>query len=142
MRGVTLAGNLKMEHPASIGKYDLEEFLGGGMSHVYRAKDRLIGRTVCIKVLTPQGTSDPEVRDRFLQEARMAGNFCHDNVVAIYDFGEDNGNPFLVMEYLRGKSLRALITEGRVGGLGDILQIALQLARALECVHAQNIIHR
>jgi formylglycine-generating enzyme required for sulfatase activity len=131
-----------MEQPASIGKYDLEEFLGGGMSHVYRARDRLLGRTVCIKVLTPQGTADPEVRDRFLQEARMAGNFCHDNVVSIYDFGEENGNPFLVMEYLRGDTLRGLMNDGRVGSLVDVLQIGLQLARALECVHGQSIIHR
>lgn len=131
-----------MDEPASIGKYDLEEFLGGGMSHVYRARDRVLGRTVCVKILTPQGTADPEVRERFLQEARMAGNFCHDNVVSIYDFGEESGKPFLVMEYLRGETLRNLMDRGRIQGVREILQIALQLARALECVHAQNIIHR
>lgn len=131
-----------MDKPASIGKYDLEQFLGGGMSHVYRARDRVLGRTVCVKILTPQGTSDPEVRERFLQEARMAGNFCHDNVVSIYDFGEEDGKPFLVMEYLRGETLRTLMDEKRVGNVRQVLQIALQLARALECVHAQNIIHR
>ena len=130
------------EHPASIGKYDLEEFLGGGMSRVYRARDRLLGRTVCIKILTAQGTADPDVRERFLLEARLAGNFCHDNVVSIYDFGEDGGNPFLVMEYLRGETLRARMEQGNLGGVRSILQIGLQLARALECVHAQGIIHR
>ncbi len=131
-----------MEHPPSIGKYDLEEFLGGGMSHVYRARDRILGRTVCIKVLTPQGVADPEVRNRFLLEARMAGNFCHDNVVSIYDFGEDQGQPFLVMEFLRGDTLRKLMEEHRLGSEHEILQIALQLARALECVHSQHVIHR
>ena len=112
------------------------------MSHVYRARDRVLGRTVCIKVLTPQGSADPEVRNRFLLEARMAGNFCHDNVVSIYDFGEDQGQPFLVMEFLRGDTLRRLMNEHRLGSQHEILQIALQLAKALECVHSQNIIHR
>ncbi len=72
----------------------------------------------------------------------MAGNFCHDNVVSIYDFGEDQGQPFLVMEFLRGDTLRKLMEEHRLGSEHEILQIALQLARALECVHSQHVIHR
>ena len=69
-----------MELPARIGKYELEEFLGGGMSHVYRARDTVIGRTVAVKILTEAGCQDEEAKARFLAEARMAGNITHDNV--------------------------------------------------------------
>ena len=131
-----------MEHPASIGKYDLEEFLGGGMSHVFRARDRILGRTVAIKILTPQGCDDADVRNRFLLEAKMAGNISHENIISIYDFGEDQGKPFLVMEFLRGSTLRALMKEERTGDTRNKLWIALQLARALEYVHQQQIVHR
>ena len=79
-----------MELPARVGKYELEEFLGGGMSHVYRARDTVIGRTVAVKILTEAGCQDPEAKARFLAEARMAGNIAHDNVLSIYDFGEDD----------------------------------------------------
>ena len=72
-----------------IGKYELEAFLGGGMSHVYRARDTVIGRTVAVKILTEAGCEDPEVKARFLTEARLAGNISHDHVLHIYDYGED-----------------------------------------------------
>ena len=91
-----------MDLPARIGKYELQEFLGGGMSHVYRALDTLIGRTVAVKILTDAGCQDTDVKERFLAEARMAGSLTHDNVLGIYDFGEDDQHrPFMVMEFLR-----------------------------------------
>ena len=74
-----------MQLPARIGKYELLEFLGGGMSHVYRARDTVIGRPVAVKILTEIGMQDPEVKTRFLNEARMAGNIAHDNIVNIQD---------------------------------------------------------
>ncbi len=131
-----------MELPFRIGKYELQQFLGGGMSHVYRAKDTIIGRTVAVKILTPQGESDPEVKSRFLQEARMAGNISHENVINIYDFGEEKGRLFLVMEFLNGKDLHSLIEEHRTGDLAAKLDLAMQLAKALEYVHVNKIIHR
>src|SRR5436190_10949896 len=94
-----------MQLPARIGKYELEKFLGGGMSHVYRAKDTVIGRTVAVKILTEQGCADPEAKARFLQEARMAGNIQHENIIQIFDFGEEEGRPFMVMEFLVGQDL-------------------------------------
>ena len=85
-----------MQLPARIGKYELEEFLGGGMSHVYRARDTVIGRTVAVKILTEAGCGDAEAKARFLAEARMAGSLSHDNVLSIYDFGEDEQHrPFV-----------------------------------------------
>ena len=132
-----------MDLPARIGKYELQEFLGGGMSHVYRARDTLIGRTVAVKILTDAGCQDSEVKERFLAEARMAGSLTHDNVLGIYDFGEDDHErPFMVMEFLRGEDLRHAMRNGHTGVLRDKLKIAAQVARALEYVHTQKIIHR
>ena len=127
----------------NIGKYELEEFLGGGMSHVYRARDTIIGRTVAVKILTEAGCADEEAKTRFLAEARMAGNISHENIIAIYDFGEDDQQrPFMVMEFLRGEDLRHAIRDGHTGDLANKLRIALDIARALAYIHGQKIIHR
>jgi formylglycine-generating enzyme required for sulfatase activity len=131
-----------MELPARLGKYELIEFLGGGMSHVYRATDTLIGRTVAVKILTPESAGDREVKERFLQEARVAGNISHENVIRIFDFGEIEGRPFMVMEFLQGDSLQGLIRDGRLGDLQWRLQVAVQAARAIEYIHSQQIVHR
>jgi serine/threonine-protein kinase len=132
-----------MDLPARIGKYELQEFLGGGMSHVYRAQDTLIGRTVAVKILTDAGCRDSDVKERFLAEARMAGSLSHDNVLGIYDFGEDEQHrPFMVMEFLRGEDLRHAMRNGHTGDLRGKLGIAAQVARALAYVHTQKIIHR
>ena len=131
-----------MELPARISKYELQEYLGGGMSRVYRARDTVIARTVAVKILTEQACKDPEAKARFLQEARVAGSISHDNIIRVYDFGEENGRPYMVMEYLRGEDLRALIKTNRTGDLHCKLAIALQIARALEHIHNQKIIHR
>jgi eukaryotic-like serine/threonine-protein kinase len=128
--------------PQNIGRYELLEFLGGGMSHVYRARDTTIGRTVALKILTPEGCADLETRERFLQEARMAGNVTHENIVNIYDYGEADGRPFLVMEFLQGEDLRSLIRNQQTGDSSLRLRIALQIARAIEYVHTQKIVHR
>jgi len=132
-----------MELPARIGKYELQEYLGGGMSGVYRAVDTLIGRTVAVKILTDQGCQDADTKARFLAEARMAGNITHDNILSIYDFGvDDQHRPFMVMEFLRGQDLRKAIKEGTTGDVQSRLRIALQTARALRYIHTQRIIHR
>jgi len=113
------------------------------MSEVYRARDTVIGRTVAIKILTEAGCADADVKARFLQEARLAGNIEHDNVVCIYDFGEDDRQrPFMVMEFLRGVDLRHAIRDGQLGDLQSKLRIALQIARALGYIHSINIVHR
>ena len=113
------------------------------MSHVYRARDTVIGRTVAVKILTEAGCEDSETKERFLAEARMAGNISHDNVLSIYDFGEDEQHhPFMVMEFLKGEDLRHAIKGGRTGALREKLKIAVQVARALAYIHTQKIIHR
>lgn len=132
-----------MDLPARIGKYELEKFLGGGMARVYRARDTMIGRTVAVKILTEAGGTDPDVKARFLAEARTAGNISHENILGIYDFGEDEQHrPFMVMEFLQGEDLRHAIKNGHAGGLQRKLEIALAIARALDYIHSQKIVHR
>jgi serine/threonine-protein kinase len=132
-----------MQLPARLGKYELQEFLGGGMSHVYRAFDTVIGRAVAVKILTGEAAQDPEARDRFLAEARTAGKITHENVISIYDFGvDDDKGLFMVMEFLQGEDLRQAIKNGHTGDLRHKLKIALQTARALDFIHKNKIIHR
>ena len=131
-----------MQLPANLDKYELLEFLGGGMSHVYRARDTVIGRTVAVKVLTDAGCQDAEAKARFLQEARMSGNIEHENIIRIHDYGEEQGRPFIVMEFLVGEDLRHAIRDGHTGDLANKLRIAKDIARALEYVHSKRIVHR
>ena len=131
-----------MQLPARIGKYQLVEFLGGGMSHVYRAHDTVLNRTVALKILTEAGCADSEAKARFLQEARMAGGIVHDNIISVYDFGEEQNKPYIVMEFLRGESLRDAIKNNQTGDLKNKLTLAIQLAHALHYIHDKKIIHR
>src|SRR6185295_14314424 len=131
-----------MELPATLGKYELLEFLGGGMSHVYRARDTVIDRTVVVKILTDSSCQDAEAKARFLQEARLAGGFQHENIVSVFDYGEFDGKPFIVMEYLKGEDLREAIRGNRLGGMDERLRIALHIAQALGYVHDRAIVHR
>jgi serine/threonine protein kinase len=125
-----------------VGKYELVEFLGGGMSHVYRAKDSVLGRTVALKILTEAGVTDSETKARFLQEARTASNISHENIINVFDFGEDQGRPFIVMEFLEGESLRDAIKRGHLHDFPSRLRIVIQVARAIDYIHTKKIIHR
>jgi serine/threonine protein kinase len=131
-----------MQIPATVGKYELLEFLGGGMSHVYRAHDTVIDRPVVVKLLTADACQNVEAKARFLQEARLAGNIQHENIVSVFDFGEHEGRPFIVMEYLKGEDLRDAIRGGRTGSLMERMKIALAIAEALDYVNGRGIVHR
>ncbi len=133
-----------MTPPARIGKYEIERYLGGGMAAVYRARDTVIGRPVALKVLRQQGPDgEGKERERFLQEARIAGNLNHDHVIRTYDFGVDEaGNPYMVLEFLEGEDLSKAIHGGRAGELANKLRIATELAAALEYIHPRGVIHR
>ncbi len=132
----------KGAHPKQVGKYEVEQFLGGGMSHVYRAIDPVLGRRVAVKVLTEKALGDPEARAKFLQEARVTSTVHHENIVSIFDFGEDSGRPFIVMEFVEGESLRAAIEHGRAGDVAERTRIAREAARALAYVHSLKLVHR
>jgi serine/threonine-protein kinase len=131
-----------MQLPARIGKYELQEFLGGGMSHVYRSQDTVLGRTVAVKILTEQGCSDAEAKARFLQEARVASSIVHENIMNVFDFGEEGGKPYIVMEFLRGENLRDAIRNNRAGDVRNRLRLAVQTAKAIDYIHQKKIIHR
>ena len=131
-----------MQLPVRFARYELQAFLGGGMSHVYQAVDTVMGRAVAVKILTEQGIRDAEAKQRFLHEARLAGSIQHDHIVTVYDYGEEQGYPFMVLEFLRGEDLRDAIRQGHAGDAANRARIALEVARALEFVHQRGIIHR
>lgn len=131
-----------MQLPRQIGKYELIERLGGSAAEVWLARDLHLGRNVAFKILSDNGLSDAEAKARLLAEARLTGSLTHENVMAIYDYGEFEGRPYLVMEYLAGESLRTLIREGRTGDLRAKLAIARQITCALAYVHSKGIVHR
>ncbi len=112
------------------------------MAHVYRAKDPVLGRRVAVKILTEAAMGDPEAKARFLQEARLASNIRHENIIRIYDFGEDQGRAFMVMEFVEGETLRDAMKHGHLGDASNRLRLALQAARALEHIHSRKITHR
>jgi predicted Zn-dependent protease len=124
-----------------IGRYDVEAELGrGGFGQVFRAKDPTVGRMVAIKTLTAEG--EPEMLTRFRNEAAAAGKLRHQNIVVIYDFGEQDGSPYLVMELLDGKDLERIITSRWPLKLLDKLDIMRQVASGLHHAHINGIVHR
>ena len=112
------------------------------MAHVYRARDSVLGRRVAVKMLTDQAMSDPRAKARFLEEARTASNLSHENIISVYDFGEDLGRPFMVMEFLEGESLRDAIKNESLVGIDRRLKVAVQVGRAIDYIHARKIVHR
>ena len=131
-----------MQLPARLGKYELLELLGSGTAEVYRARDATLGRTVAIKILTEAGAANAEVHARFLAEARLTGSLVHENIIGFYDYGEEQGRPFLVVEYFDGESLGDAIRGWRTGDLRNKLLIARQIANALAYVHSKGVVHR
>jgi serine/threonine-protein kinase len=126
------------------GRYRLEEVIGrGGMSTVYRGTDSVLERTVAVKILLAGlADEDPAYVARFHREARAAAALRNPAVVAVYDVGTDDETRFIVMEYVAGRSLAALLKDGRPLPLDHALQIGEQVANALGAAHAAGIVHR
>jgi serine/threonine protein kinase len=119
---------------------------GGGMGLVYCAEDIKLGRHVALKFLPGESTKDPAALSRFEREARSASALEHPNVCPIYEFGEYEGQPFLVMQLLEGRTLRELIAAAEPGKaplpLEQLLDLAVQITEGLDAAHQKGIIHR
>jgi len=113
----------------------------GPQSEVYRATDGSLGRTVALKILRPHVEFDPSAKQRFEREAKHTSSLAHPNIATIFDYGQDKGTSFIVMEFLEGRTLDRILKE-RPLGYEEGLRIALQVTSALGLVHGRGLIHR
>ncbi len=124
-------------------RFRLEERIGsGGMSTVYRAFDPTLERWVAIKLMHSDISQDADQLERFRREARAVARLSHPHVVTVIDFGEDDGTPYIVLEYVEGETLKDRIK--RLGRLpvDEAVAYAIEIARALSCAHAELLVHR
>jgi tetratricopeptide (TPR) repeat protein/predicted Ser/Thr protein kinase len=127
----------------SVGPYQVVSKLGsGGMGEVYLGHDPRLQRRVALKCLTTRDTSTLEIRARIMREARAAARLNHPNIAAVYDVHEQDGRTFIVMEYVEGESLAALLTRQGTLPIGEVRRIGRQLASALGAAHAHGVVHR
>jgi beta-lactam-binding protein with PASTA domain/tRNA A-37 threonylcarbamoyl transferase component Bud32 len=124
-------------------RYEIErEVAQGGMAEVYLARDQLLDRPVALKALFPEYAREPSFVERFRREAQAAANLNHPNIVSIYDWGQESGTYFIVMEYVEGRSLRDLIrSEGPLDG-DHAAEITAEIAAALGFAHRNGVVHR
>jgi predicted ATPase/Tfp pilus assembly protein PilF len=133
---------LPLEPGRTFSHYRVVEKLGeGGMGEVYRAQDLSLGRTVALKLLSPEAAGDPAAAERFLREARAASALNHPHIVTVYAVEQADGTPFIAMELVEGETLRDRLQKGPMA-LPDLIGIGLMAADALGAAHAAGLIHR
>src|SRR6202521_860073 len=126
----------------TISNYRILSTLGkGGMGVVYKAEDLRLGRMVAVKFLPESLANDRMAVERFQREARAVSALNHPNICTLYDIDDNNGNPFLVMEYLEGRTLKDRIA-GRPMPADEALELASQMADALDAAHSRGVMHR
>jgi len=124
-------------------RYDIErEIAQGGMAEVYLARDRLLDRPVALKALFPEYAREPSFVERFRREAQAAANLNHPNIVSIYDWGQESGTYFIVMEHVEGRSLRDLIRSEGPLEAAQASEITAEIAGALAFAHRSGVVHR
>ncbi len=125
-----------------LGQYEIiEEIAKGGMSTIYRAQQTSINRDIALKLLPPNFTHDDTFLERFSREVEVFAALQHPHILPIYDYGEANGSPFIVMAYIRGGTLGDLIARGPMP-LPEVVRLTKQMAQALDFAHSKGIIHR
>ena len=127
-----------------VNRYEIIKKVGsGGMATVYKAKDKMLNRFVAVKILRDEFTTDQEFIKRFEVEAQSAASITHPNIVSVYDVGAENNLYYIVMELIQGKTLKDIILEegGPLPWKWSV-NIAIQVASALEVAHKNNIVHR
>ncbi|MCA9993652.1 MAG: serine/threonine protein kinase, partial [Anaerolineales bacterium] len=128
--------------PQNIGRYVVKSRIGkGGMATIFLAHDPMFGRDVAVKVLPREFLHDPSFRGRFEREARTIAALEHPAIVPVYDFGEDNGQPYLVMRYMRGGSLADRLQKGPLS-VTEAAHILDRIGAALDHAHQRGIVHR
>lgn len=127
----------------SKGRYHILKKIGeGGMGVVFLAKDTLLNRIVAYKVLPPSVRDNPETLESFLSEARVAAGINHNNIVAVYDTGTEVAEPYIIMEFVDGVSIKQVLERISKIPIKDIIDITKQVCEGLELAHAKNVIHR
>jgi eukaryotic-like serine/threonine-protein kinase len=125
------------------GRYRLLSVLGsGGMGRVYLAEDEVLHRRVAVKLLLPHHADDPRFAERFRREARAAAALSHPHVVAVYDLGEDEGTPYIVMQCVRGETLKEVIAHSAPLSEADARRICREVLEAAGHAHEQGVVHR
>src|SRR6201993_379677 len=131
------------KEPAKIGKYDVVDVIGrGGMGVVYEATDPFLNRRVAIKMMTVGFANKPDLLKRFFREAQSTGSLQHPNIVTVFELGDHAGNPYLVMEFLEGESLDAIISSRRQLSILEKLQAIIGVCHGLSHAHHRGIVHR
>jgi serine/threonine protein kinase len=129
--------------PEYIGKYKILQIVGmGGMGVIYKAVQDPLNRVVALKVLPPQLSGNDEMSQRFEIEAKAISLLQHQNIVSIYEYGEDKGYRFFAMQFIDGENLSVRIQQKKVMPVTEIIDISKQICRGLRYAHAQNVIHR
>ncbi|MFL6468707.1 MAG: serine/threonine-protein kinase, partial [Pyrinomonadaceae bacterium] len=125
-----------------IGRYEIGSLIGlGGMGEVYLSEDTQLGRKVAVKILNSELAADATARKRLVREARAAAALDHPNICSIHEVGEADGHQFIVMQFVEGETLDAILKD-RPMEMKEALNIAVQLADALTEAHSRGIIHR
>ena len=125
------------------GRYRLVELLGqGGMATIYRARDAQLDRDVAVKLMRPEYGEDPDFLARFRDEARAAASLNHPNIVSVFDFGEGESGPYLVMELLEGEDLASIIRGNGPLAPRQAARVSAEAAKALQAAHVRGIVHR
>jgi eukaryotic-like serine/threonine-protein kinase len=126
------------------GRYERRDLVGsGGMAHVYLAHDEVLGRDVALKLLKPRYAENEELVERFRREAKSAASLSHPHIIPVFDGGETgDGTYYIAMEYLPGGTLRDLIASGRTLPPRAVVEVALEIAEALQAAHTRGVIHR